>query len=605
MHIQKMLVAKTIAIAAARILLILVCGSFVACGLSSDSPQSAPAFDAGTSPKTALRALAGDIWQEIVGNSTYFRLQDGLPIEKFEDLTLEEYHRRLARTAEFRTRLEKIDASFLAENDLITYEILAFELRDTGANDDDFWLTFDITSYVGPYYFNDAEQALAAQVISDRSSADQYLTLISEMADMIDHLIVKVEGQIERDIYLPRPALPAVRATWRGMQIALPAAIRVADERMAALSGREKAAFTTAVDTLIAERVEAGFDRLLTVLGDDYEVHAPKSVGLGQYPGGADVYRRGIENQTTLALTAQEIHERGKDAVDEILASMQAIRLQLEFDGTAHEFNEQIRSDSRFIAATPDEVEARYWEYIHRIEPKLGAYFLYLPEAAYGIRRLALAAEPGMTYGYYNPPTDADPVGYYNYNGSNLPDRSLVWAGSLIYHELLPGHHFQMAMQNENESLLEYRKKYWVSAFDEGWAEYAASLGVEMGLYDDPYDLYGHHIGELFLAVRLVVDTGMNALDWSLDDARDYMQKMLVQSEAEIASETLRYSTSIPAQALAYRLGYSKFWQLRMRAESVLGDKFDIREFHNVVLADGALPLPVLESKVDRWIAAQ
>ncbi len=210
-----------------------------------------------------------------------------------------------------------------------------------------------------------------------------------------------------------------------------------------------------------------------------------------------------------------------------------------------------------------------------------------------------------MTYGYYLPPTVTDPVGYYNYNGSNLSSRNLIWVGALIYHELLPGHHFHMATQNENDSLQQYRKKYTVSAFTEGWAEYAASLGVEMGMYEDPYDMYGRLLAEIFLASRLVVDTGMNALGWSLEDARAYLRPIVVQSDVEIASETLRYSTGFPAQALAYRLGFEKQWELRKRAENELGAIFDIREYHNVVLSDGAMPLPVLESKVESWIAAQ
>jgi uncharacterized protein (DUF885 family) len=283
---------------------------------------------------------------------------------------------------------------------------------------------------------------------------------------------------------------------------------------------------------------------------------------------------------------------------------MAAIRAELGFEGTALEFVTELQADPRFFAESPEEVEETFMGYIHRIEPHLGDYFKTQPEAAYGVRRLPLASEPGMTYGYYNPPSPDDPVGYYNYNASGLPTRNLVWAGSLIYHELLPGHHFHIATQDENESLQDFRKKYSVGAFTEGWAEYAASLGIEIGVYETPYELYGRYIGEMFLASRLVVDTGMNAMGWSLEEARAYMRQYVIQSEAEIDSETLRYSTSIPAQALAYRLGYEKIWELRHKAEAALGDRFDIREFHDVVLSDGAKPLPVLEAKVDRYIAA-
>lgn len=586
------------------------------CGQPTESPSGEPAATAesASGPETAkpegdavalVRALADDVWQYQIENSTYLRLQEGLPIERFEDLTLEEYHRNLRETAGFRERLERIDPSSLSGDALITYEILAFDLRRTGANDDDYWLSFDITSYQAPYLIRFAEQALNGQAIPDKAAADHYLKLAGELADVLDQMTTKVEGQVERGIYLPRPALPSVRATWAGMQKTLPDAMRVSDERLSALSESERAEFKAALDTLISERVESGFDNLLAALGDGYEAKAPQAVGLGQYRGGAEVYLRAIETQTTLDLSPQAIHERGKKAVNEIAARMADIREQLEFDGTASEFVDQLMTDPRFIAESPAEVEDRYWEYIHRVEPVLDDYFEYRPEAEYGIRRLPPAAEPGMTYGYYSVPTADDPVGYYNYNGSNLEKRSLVWVSSLIYHELLPGHHFHLATQNENDSLQEFRKKYSVAAFTEGWAEYAASLGIEMGMYEDPYDLYGRYIAEIFLASRLVVDTGMNALGWSLEEARDYMARYVVQSEEEIASETLRYATSIPAQALAYRLGYEKHWELRRRAEAKLGDVFDIRDYHNVVLSDGTKPLPVLEAKVDRWIAAR
>lgn len=563
----------------------------------------APAEVADERATQALRALADDVWNAAVANSTYLRLQEGLPINKFEDLTMEQYHADQAKALNFRSQLATIDSQQLSGDDLITYEILALQLEDNGASDDDFWLNFDITAYQAPYAVQFAKQALAAQQIPDPVATRHYLKLVAELADMLDQLKLKVVGQVERGIYLPKPALPSTRATWQGMASVIPAALIPADERLSALSLEQQSEFKTALNEVIASRVVAGFEQLLAALGDDYEAQAPEAVGLSQYPGGLEVYKRKIRSETTLALTPEEIHDRGLDAVADISARMAAIRNELGFEGTSEEFLVKIQTDPAYIAQSPEEVEDRFMQYIHRIEPKLDSYFKYQPKAAYGVRRLPLAAEAGMTYGYYNPPSPDDPTGYYNYNASDLPTRSMVWAGSLIYHELLPGHHFHMATQDENEALQDFRKKYSVGAFTEGWAEYAASLAIEMGMYETPMELYGRYIGEIFLASRLVVDTGMNALGWSLQDARDYMRQYVIQSDSEIASETLRYSTSIPAQALAYRLGYEKHWELRRKAEAALGDKFDIREYHNVVLSDGAKPLPVLEAKVDRYIA--
>ncbi len=589
----------------------LMCMSIASCDRQENAPSAttpapvaeAPAQPAGEQATAALRQLADEVWNASVAQSTYLRLQEGLPIDEFEDLTLEQYHEDQAQAAYFRERLGSIDPDELTGDDLITFEILTQQFEDNAASDDDFWLNFDLTAYQAPYSIQFAKQALAAQTIGDEAAADHYLKLVGELGDMLDQLKSKVDGQVERGIYLPKPALPSTRATWQGMGSVVPAELVPADARLGALTPEQQAAFKAELNDLVASRIVGGFERLVATLGGEYEAQAPDAVGLSQYPGGLEVYKRRIRTETTLDLTPEEIHDRGLDAVADISARMAAIRNELGFEGSSEEFLVKIQQDPAYIAQSPEEVEDRFMMYIHRIEPKLDSYFKYQPKAAYGVRRLPLAAEAGMTYGYYNPPSPDDPTGFYNYNASDLPNRSLVWAGSLIYHELLPGHHFHMATQDENKALQDFRRKYSVAAFTEGWAEYAASLAIEMGMYETPMELYGRYIGEMFLATRLVVDTGMNALGWSLQDARDYMRQYVIQADSEIDSETLRYSTSIPAQALAYRLGYEKHWEIRRKAEAALGDRFDIREYHNVVLSDGAKPLPVLEAKVDRYIA--
>ena len=590
---------KTISISALLSLLLLA-----ACANEDATPPATTETPPADQAKE-LRQLADDIWADTIEHSLYFRQQEGLPIEAFEVPTLEQYHVNQDKQGAWRARLGDIDATALSGDDLVTYEILEFQLADNGANDDDYWLQFDITAYIGPYTFRFAQQTLATHVFSDRASADHYLKLVGDYAANIEHLVAKTQGQIERGIYLPKPALASTRATWAGIKETAPAALAVADERLAVLGDAEKGEFSMALNALINDRVVAGFDQLLETIGAEYEATAPEAVGISQYPGGMDVYLRRVRNETTLNLTPEQIHERGKAAVADIANRMQKIRNELGYEGSAREFMASIKVDERFLADSPAEVEATFNDYIDRIEPRLDGWFHTQPAAAYGVRRLPLAAEAGMTYGYYNPPTTDDPVGYYNYNASDLDTRSMVWAGSLIYHELLPGHHFHIATQDENASLQAFRKKYSVAAYTEGWAEYAASLGIEMGMYETPEELYGRYIGEMFLATRLVVDTGMNALGWSLEDARAYMAEYVVQSEAEIASETLRYSTNIPAQALAYRLGYEKMWELRRHAEAELSDDFDVRDYHEVVLADGAKPLVVLEAKVNRYIQEQ
>src|SRR5262245_36284925 len=201
--------------------------------------------------------------------------------------------------------------------------------------------------------------------------------------------------------------------------------------------------------------------------------------------------------------------------------------------------------------------------YVQNILPKIDSYFMKLPNAPYGVKRLDPGLEASMTFGYYQVPTKADPKGYYNYNGSDLKDRSLLDAGSLIYHELIPGHHFQLNLQSENEALPPFRREGGQTAYVEGWAEYSSDLAEQMGMYRDPYDLYGRLTADMFLTVRLVVDTGMNYMGWSQEKAMQYMKENTLLSETQIRSESLRYSTDIPGQALAYKMGSKKIQELR------------------------------------------
>jgi uncharacterized protein (DUF885 family) len=333
---------------------------------------------------------------------------------------------------------------------------------------------------------------------------------------------------------------------------------------------------------------------------------APERTDLGQYPGGEAVYRALVRYSTTLDVTPEEIHRIGLAEVDRIDARMAVLREKLGIPGTRAEAHRKIRTDQRFLAKTPEEVAERLMAPIRRMEPKVSAYFLRTPKAPYGVKRLDPLLEQGtMTFGNYELPTPASPTGYYRFNGGQLSQRPLLNAAALIYHELIPGHHFQMNLQQENESLPEFRRQTSHTAFVEGWAEYASELGLEMGVYSDPWDEYGRLGMDMFLSVRLVVDTGMNQLGWPRQKAIDYMLDHVLESETQVTSETLRYSAERPGQALAYKMGSRKIRELRTRAETALGDRFDIRRFHEAVIGSGSMPLAVLEKHIDWWIGEE
>jgi len=240
---------------------------------------------------------------------------------------------------------------------------------------------------------------------------------------------------------------------------------------------------------------------------------------------------------------------------------------------------------------------------IRRIEPKVGAFFHKMPKAPYGVLRLDPALEPSMTYGYYQLPSAAEPRGLYRFNGYKPEQRSTLMAEATIYHELIPGHHFQLALRAENTALTGFRRTAMYTAFTEGWAEYASDLAGEMGMYDDPYARAGRLAMDLFLSSRLVVDTGMNALGWSRDRALAFMRDNTFETELQIGTETLRYSADMPGQALAYKTGAMKIHELRDRTAKAQGSAFDLRKFHDWVLDSGSMPLGVLDAHVACLVA--
>ena len=551
--------------------------------------------------RAVLHELADRIEQERIAARFQAQFRLGKPVTTFADYSLAPVRKQAEKQAAWKAELSKVDPQHLNETDRQTFGILQFELSGVAPDEAEYWLTFDLTPYQAPMMIGYANQVLAAQPLETAENAENYLSLIEAYGAMLESLFAKLEAQKARGIYMPKAILPVIRSTWTALADSADE-LRPAEERLARLDPPARAALNEGFDRVITQRVAPAYANIIAAVGADYEAEAPEAVGIGQYPGGKDVYRKLIRRHTTIDATPEQLHQQGLAAVADISARMEEIRDQLGSSASSRAFYDKLSTDPRFLATSPADVEASYWRYIRAIEPKVADYFRAVPTAPYGVKRLPLAAEQGQTFGYYSAPTKAEPRGIYHYNGSNLEKRSLVNAGTLIYHELIPGHHFQIALQEENAALTSFRKHYVAGAFNEGWGEYAASLGIELGLYDTPEALYGRYVNEMFLAARLVVDTGMNYFGWPLEKARAYMHDVTSLSDVEIASESLRYSVSIPGQALAYRSGYDKFWGLRRHAEDALGSAFDIREFHEVLLSPGARPMAVVEADVDRYV---
>ena len=558
---------------------------------------------------SAVAEVGDEYFDHLLSLSPYLRLKVGLAITELPDLT-EEASQELAHFATDLLARLPADDSGLAHEEWLSKRLLEWDLAGIAAAPEHYWADFDITPYVAGANLNLTHQVLNAHAFDEAEDLDAYLKLLEEYGDLIGQYGDKLVGQIERGIYLPKAQVPNVRGLFAGYQSRVDDLLDVAPARLEALSSIVEAdavsAFSDRVEASIGGRVVAAYERLQSLLGDDYLAAAPDTVGLGAVPGGDSLYRHRVRMHSTTELSAEEIHQIGLDQVAELDAQMAAVREQIGFEDSAAEFHQALRRDPRFLAASPQEVEERYMEYIRRIEPIVADYFSVLPEAPYGVRRLDPTAEASMTFGFYQPPTAANPKGEYHYNGSDLENRSLFPAGPMIYHELVPGHHFQIALQNERQDLPRFRREVAAyGAFTEGWAEYAANLGKEMGLYDDPYDLYARLVTEMFMSCRLVLDTGMNQLGWSLERAREFITPRVIYSDAEIATELMRYSADLHGQALGYRMGLLRITEARERAEEALGDDFDIKAFHAAVIGSGAMPMVVLDEHIEWWIEEQ
>jgi len=570
-------------------------------GCQKPEPAAPPATASAPDASKQVTGLADELLARLEQNSALVRLQRGKPVDAFDPITLESAQ----ADAKFgRAALQRLDAIAL---DSLPAEqwLLAKLLRHTFAMqahaEDSYWFEFPVTPNANDWQLT-AQQIFDEHKLETTSDLDHYQQLLDSYGVLLDQVAAKTRAQSERGIRVAQPSIPGVVGMFRALRSSAPGILTPASARLEKLPAEQAAAFTAAIKRKLDERIVPRYDAIIAIFGDDYVRNAPAQVGLGNLPGGKEEYLRRIVYETGLSLTPQQIHDLGQKRVAELDERVRAVREQLGFKGSREEFQASLRKDPRFIATSPQDMEQRYLAYAKRMEPHVPQYFSRLPKAPYGLARLAATAEAAMTYGYYQPPTPANPKGIYYFNASKLDQRSLLSAAHLMYHELLPGHHLHFALQQENSNAHPVREFLLYGAFNEGWAEYAASLGEEIGLYDDPYDMYGHLTMQAFLASRLVVDTGMNYLGMSLEQARAFMKAHTFESDVQIDSETLRYS-EIPAQALGYRLGYEKFWELRRRAEQKLGSRFDIRAFHAVAIGEGAMPLDVLEQRVDRYIA--
>ena len=365
----------------------------------------------------------------------------------------------------------------------------------------------------------------------------------------------------------------------------------------------ERARLTAGTRAAIVDQVYPAMTRVRDFLKNEYLPLARDQVGLSQMKGGAALYAKAVRDTTTLPITPDEVHRIGLDEVARITTEMEKVKQEVGFKGTLPQFFEHLRTDPKYKMPTREALTQGYYDIGKKVDARLPEYFSTLPKAKLEIRPYDPVIEKHQAGGSYEQGTpDGSRPGVFYFNAYDLPSRTTPGMTTLYLHEGSPGHHFQISLAQENEALPPFMRFGGNTAYVEGWALYAETLGYEMGYYKDPIQRMGTLDDEMLRAMRLVVDTGLHSKGWTREQAIAYMLANSSMGKTDATAEVERYIV-IPSQATAYKIGALTIQRLRDKAKAELGDRFDIREFHEQVLMTGALPLAILEQKIDRWIA--
>jgi uncharacterized protein (DUF885 family) len=516
------------------------------------------------------------------------------------------HKRRAEMRAHFLQELDEIDRAQLGDVDQINYDMFRrqLELAIEGYMYGGYLIPLNADSG-----FHSSFARIATRVpLTTAQDYDNYISRLRAFAALMDQNINLMKIGIDRGMVLPKVVLNGIEGTIEA---------HVVDDHTESAFWKPFAEFPGSVPetehvrlreagkAAIVEATVPAYREFLSFMVDEYIPAARESLGASELPNGRDYYQSEIRRYTTLDLSPEEIHQIGLDEVARIRSEMNAIIEEVEFEGSFEEFLEFLRTDERFYPKSAEELlkEASY--IAKRMDAKLPALFKTLPRLPYGVAPVPDAIAPKYTAGrYVGAPVGGTQPGYYWVNTYALENRTLYTLEALTLHEAVPGHHLQNALSREQEGLPNFRRYSYISAFGEGWGLYSEWLGLEAGFYTDPYSNFGRLTYEMWRACRLVVDTGVHAMGWTRQQVVDFMAANTALALHEIQTETDRY-ISWPAQALSYKLGEIKIKELRKKAEEALGTDFDVREFHDAVLLNGSVPLPVLEEQIDKFIQAR
>ena len=552
-----------------------------------------------------LRVLFDDAWEARLAGDPVFasRLGDRRFNQAWRDLSLDAFEARHQQRRDFLRRLRQIDPGSLDADDRLNHDLFRRQLEN--AID-----AYEFNGHLMPMSQRGGVQSLntVADSLSLRTVTDyeDWLARMASVPVIIEQTQALMETGRRSGYVSPRILMERIPAQLNAQLVdtgtdspfyaafaALPSGI--GEEDRARLQDR-------AIE-IIEDDIVPAYRDFARYFESTYLPASRETIGASQLPNGEAFYEHAARLFTTTSMTPDDIHRLGLDEVARIRAEMQLVIDELEFDGDFDAFLRFLRTDSRFYFDSPQELFDAYLAICKRIDPELVTLFGKLPRMPYGLKPIPDSIAPDTTTAYYSrPAADGSRPGYYYVNLHRPDVRPKYEMEVLSVHEAVPGHHLQIALQMELPNMPAFRRYSGFTAFSEGWGLYSESLGYDLGLYEDPYSHFGALTYEMWRAVRLVVDTGIHYKGWTRAQAIDFFKRNAAKTELDIINEVDRYIAR-PGQALAYKVGQLKILELRDKAERALGARFDIRDFHDALLGGGALPLDVLETRMNLWLA--
>ena len=558
-------------------------------------------------PVDDFNGLLDEVWEWQLAEFPMFasQLGDRRYNDRWTDHSLVAIARRQQQSREFLQRVYGIDRSALSENDQLNYELFRRQLQNRVDS-------FGFNGHLMPFSQRGGVQNLDNNTNSLRFATtqdyDDWLARLDKIDEVIAQTIALAEkgrksGHVAPNVLMQRiPDQIAVQlvdnpesSPFYKVFEELPDSIGAADQERLRAAARET----------IDKTILPAYGKLADYFSDTYLPASRDSIGLSALENGDAWYEHLAHQYTTTQMSPDEIHRLGLDEVRRIRDEMQLVIDELDFGGSFQDFLVFLRTDPQFYFDNPDDLYEAYLATSKRIDPELVKLFGKLPRMPYGVKPIPDAIAPDTTTAYYSrPAADGSRAGTYWVNLYKPEVRPKYEIEVLSVHEAMPGHHLQIALQQELGDMPNFRRFSGFTAFVEGWGLYSESLGHDLGLYKDPYSTFGALTYEMWRAVRLVVDTGIHHKGWTRQQAIDFFKDNAAKTELDIINEIDRY-IGMPGQALAYKIGQLKMKSIRANAERALGDNFDVRAFHDELLGGGALPLDILEQRMDAWLQGQ